>query len=155
MHRTNQCPPLPVRAVFDVGLVLLWWGFVLNGDCVKVELIWCLIGTPLWWRIERIECFGKLEQRERGPFRNKPNLISTGTPECFSAFFSLSHFSDLIPLFPIPRFLPCWVPLHCQPSSASFSLDSLTLSCSFGVFFLLSVSPPIFPFPFLGHTLLV
>lgn len=155
MHRRNQCPPLPVRAVFDVGLVLLWWGFVLNGDCVKVELIWCLIGTPLWWRIERSECFGKLEQRERGPFRNKPNLISTGTPECFSAFFSLSHFSDLIPLFPIPPFLPCWVPLHCQDHLLHSLLILSPCLVPSVFFFPLSVSPPIFPFPFLRHTLLV
>lgn len=147
MQRTNQCPPLPARAAFDVGLVLLRWGFVLNGDCVKEELIWCLIGTPLWWRIERIECFGKLEQRERGPFRNKPNLISTGTPECFSAFFSLSHFSDLILYFLCLLF--CLVEFHSTArSSASFSLDSLTLSCSFYVFFFFCLSlPPFFPSP--------
>ncbi len=59
--------------------------------------------NPLWWRAERIEWFGNLEQSEHTPLET--NLTSTVTPQCFSALFkSLPHFSDLIPLFPIPCF---------------------------------------------------
>lgn len=154
MHRANQCLFLSVRGVFDVGLVLLWRAVVLNGDCVKVELIWCLIGSPLWWRVERIECFGNLEQRERAPLET--NLISKGTPQCFSAFLLVSHTFLTSSLY-FPYLVFCLVEFH---STASHHLLHSLLILSHclvpSVFFFSSVClSPHFPLLFLRHTLLV